>query len=216
MSSTGPQTLRGLAVRFAAGACLLAALMLVLGTHIEAVVLPWFSAVLRVADPDHQVVHLGLHEERGGRVLRMTVTRVRYVFVGDKALEPNASATAAASTLAGPMRLTLVLVLASAFAPRMAGWRARAWRALLAGGAALLSLALDMPLLLAAELRGLYHGAYDAQGWSPLTAWSAFVLDGGRYLVPLVLGAGAAWCAGWLGHAAPPAPPAHPNGTVVR
>ncbi len=181
--------LRGLALRLSIWAAVLAGLLVALGPAVEEAVLPCLRTALSIVDPDHRIEHLSLLATQTGRVVQLTVTRQRYVFVGDRALEPNAAATAMASTLSGGVRLTLVLVLASAFAHQTSGWPARGVQVLLAAMAALLSLALDVPLLLASEIHHLYLRAHDPLGWSPLRAWSNFMLDGGRHVVPLVLGA---------------------------
>jgi hypothetical protein len=189
----------------------LTGLLTAIGPAVEEALLPWLAATLRVVDPEHRVEHLALRDTPAGRVVELTVTRQGYVFVGDRALEPNPSLTATASTLVGGVRLTLVLVLASALAHGAAGWLARGLQLLLACVAALLCLALDVPLLLAAAIEHLYLQAFDPLAGSALQAWSAFMLGGGRHAVPMVLGC----LAGRLGQQ-PMAAPLALNGPMSR
>jgi hypothetical protein len=194
---------RSLALRFRLGSAVLAGLLVATGPAVERAVLPLLATALRFIDPDHRIEHLVLHDTAAGRVVELTVTRQRYVFVGGRALEPNPMLTATASTLAGSVRLTLVLVLAGAFAFPISGWLARAVQFLLAGVATLLALALDVPMLLAAATHSLYLNAFDPLSWTPLQAWSDFMLGGGRQIVPLALGGSAALLSQWAAAQAP-------------
>lgn len=177
-----------MARRFVLIAALLGAAMWVAGDRLVQGLLPLFRLAITLGDPDHRIERLEFDREGADRALRLTVSRVRYVIVGGKALAPEPASRANATTLAGHVQLVLVLLLSSAFITRPTsakyGWR----RLTAAAAAALLCLVLDVPLVLMSSIWGLYAQALEPDRWSPLLSWSAFMQGGGRYGLPLAMG----------------------------
>jgi hypothetical protein len=180
--------LRQAALRFCLLAIALGALLWAYGRQVEDAALPALRGMISLVDANHRIERLELLDQPLGRTLQLTVTRARYVFVGDQLIEPHPTATAQARTLVGALQLTLALVLVSAAAWPAQGTRERLWRTVATALALWAAVLLDIPLLLSAELWRLYLGAYAPGRWSALVAWSDFMLEGGRYLVPIALG----------------------------
>ena len=177
-----------LARRFALIAALLGATMWVAGDRLVQGLLPLFRLAIELGDRDHQVERLEFDREGADRVLRLTVSRVRYVIAGGKALAPEPESRASATTLAGHVQLVLVLLLSSAFITHPTSAKAWLRRLAAAAAAALLCMLLDVPLVLMASIWGLYAQALEPDRWSPLLSWSAFMQGGGRYWLPLGMG----------------------------
>lgn len=190
----GDRLLRVFAGRFLALLALLGSGMWLSGDSVVQALLPVLRATVELVEHDHQVDSLALDHEGADRVVRLVVRPTHYIVLGGKVIAPHPEARANASTLAGHVQLSLVLLLASAFALPAAGAMASVLRLIAVVGAALICLALDLPLTLLASLWGLYLEVYTPDAWSPLVAWAGFLQGGGRYALPLALGL----CVGWF------------------
>ncbi len=181
-------TPKAMLVRMVISAALVLPLAILFAKPIATVLLPLYSWVLEGLADDYRILFLGLTTEGADRVIRLNVTIAHAIVVGDHLVFPNPHGVANASTLSGyilqPFSVGLIAILA---------WPARSWRIILLRVPFLMLLCLietvlDIPLLLTGELWSLFLDNLAPGSWSPLTAWTAFLDNGGR----LVLGIAAA------------------------
>lgn len=198
----------GAVVRTLATGGVLVALLIGVGPASVRAALPALQAMFEKLVPEFSVVRFGPERESADRVLRIEVTRQRYVLLGGVAIEPNARGTANASTLA----------LQTLFGPTLALWVALAWpagvgrlrwvtepalRLALALPPCLMLGLLDTPVVLAAELWKIMIDYFAPAEFSPLVAAGRALQRGGRYALGLAIGAAAVATAQRLLRAAP-------------
>ncbi len=174
-------------VRLVIASVLVLSLAIVFAKPIATALLPLYSEVLERITGDYHILFLGLASEGPDSVIRLDVTLARAIAVGGHLVLPNPDGTANATTLIGnilqPVTVGLIAILA---------WPARSWRInllrlpflVLLG---LIETMLDIPLLLAGELWGLFLDNLAPGSWSPLTAWADFLENGGRLALGIAI-----------------------------
>jgi hypothetical protein len=178
-----------------AGALALA-MLLGLGDAVVRAASPILQQVFEHLMPEFRVLTFGVDHERADRVMRVTVTRQKYVLMGGRAIEPNAQGNANASTLAlqtlfGPL---LALWVAMSWPLRLPWlswpyWRLLATRLALALPPALALGLLDTPVVLAAELWALMLEHFSPGETSALVLAADVLQRGGRLALGLAIGA---------------------------
>jgi len=144
--------------------------------------LPAARTVMGWAEPAFAVQSLQFLLQSDGERLRAQVAIARPVAVGERLVMPHPRGRAyaqvpAAQAWYAPLLLVLLLI----------AWPAAAWgeallRAVLALPALALVMALDLPLVLLAEIWKLLLDAHDPGGWKLLVAWSDLLRSGGRVI----------------------------------
>lgn len=180
-----------LTVRVLLAAMLALVLLRQHATDVVAVLRPALRWGLEQAAPDFQVLRFEFSVDRGQTVLSALVRQQRTIFLGGRAVVPEAhsiSGTGAnVGTVLQPLMVALVLLLA---------WPARRWqewplRLLLATPLLALVLMLDTPLSMAAWLWFAQVQQHEPGASSPLLWWNTFLGAGGRLVLGLVAAAGA-------------------------
>lgn len=145
--------------------------------------LPLYRMVFELITGDFRILYLGLSYEGADSVIRMDVTLSRTIAVAGHLVVANAQGIASVTTLLGnifqPGMVGLIAIMA---------WPSGSWRIVLLRLIVLLLLALietivDIPLLLAGELWGLFLDNLSPESWSALTAWADFLQGGGRFVM---------------------------------
>lgn len=162
-------------------------------------VLPLFRSLLEALDSrlrilDFSVGHIGADRKPGPDLLfRLEVTVQQAIVVGQGVWMPRDGTWAASSTTVGHFLQMPLLALGLLLA-----WPARhrhelAWRLLI--GLALVASAMlfDIPLVLWAHVWEAPLRHFNPHGFSPLLAWSAFLTNGGRLFIGLLIPALAIW-----------------------
>jgi hypothetical protein len=190
------QTLRWhwVALRFVLALTALTALGIYQGQAIIAAVLPLLRWTFEHLADQYRVVEFGLAATATDHVIQLKVTLARIIMVGTHPVYPNPDAHATISTLSAHVLQPWIVGLASLLA-----WPVNAMRVIreltvrFAMGALLLSVvtAIDVPVLLVAELSDIFTSAFAPGEINLLTLWVRFLEEGGRY----VLGIAAAWVA---------------------
>jgi len=186
-------------LRALAAALLLLLLVAAAGSTLLQPLLPAARSVMAWAEPAFAVQSLQLLVQPDGERLRAQVAMARPVTVGERLVQPHPRGRAyaqvpAAQVWHAPLLLILLLV----------AWPAAAWgegllRALLALPALALVMALDLPLVLLAEIWKLLLDAHDPGGWKLLVAWSDLLSSGGRVLTGVLAATAVVAAAGTLG-----------------
>jgi hypothetical protein len=147
---------------------------------------PLYRMVFELISGDFRILYLGLSYEGADSVIRMDVTLSRTIAVAGHLVVANPQGIANVTTMVGnifqPVMVGLIAIL---------GWPSGSWRIVLLRLIILLLLALietvlDIPLLLAGELRELFLDNLSTGNWSALTVWADFLQGGGRFAMGLV------------------------------
>ena len=147
---------------------------------------PLYRMVFELISGDFRILYLGLSYEGADSVIRMDVTLSRTIAVAGHLVVANPQGIANVTTMVGnifqPVMVGLIAIL---------GWPSGSWRIVLLRLIILLLLALietvlDIPLLLAGELRELFLDNLSPGNWSALTVWADFLQGGGRFAMGLV------------------------------
>ena len=159
--------------------------------------LPAARTVMAWAEPAFAVQSLQLLVYPEGERVRAMVAIARPLAVGEQLVLPHPRGRAHAQVpVAQVWQAPLLLVLLLLAWPT-AAWGEALLRALLALPALALVLALDLPLVLLAEIWKLLLDAHDPGGWKLLVAWSDLLRSGGRVITGVLAAAAvvAAACA---------------------
>jgi len=152
---------------------------------ITTALLPLYGAVLERVAVDYRILYIGLATEGADSVIRLDVTLAHTIAVRGHLVFPDPQGAANATTLVGnilqPLTVGLIAILT---------WPARSWRINLLRLPVLVLLCLietmlDIPLMLAGELWGLFLDNLAPGSWSPLTVWVDFLENGGRLALGL-------------------------------
>jgi len=144
--------------------------------------LPAARTVMAWAEPAFAVQSLQLLVYPEGERVRAMVAIARPLAVGEQLVLPHPRGRAHAQVpVAQVWQAPLLLVLLLLAWPT-AAWGEALLRALLALPALALVLALDLPLVLLAEIWKLLLDAHDPGGWKLLVAWSDLLRSGGRVI----------------------------------
>jgi len=174
--------MRAAVLRAMAAAPLLLLLLASAGPALLQPLLPSARVVMGWAEPAFAVQSLQILVQPEGERLRAELALASPVPVGERIVMPNPLGRAHAQVPAAQAwHAPLVLVLL------LLAWPAAAWgevmlRGLLALPALALVMALDLPLVLLAEIWKLLLDAHDPGGWKMLVAWSDLLRSGGRVL----------------------------------
>jgi hypothetical protein len=148
--------------------------------------LPLYRAAFQLIDSDFRILSLGLSMEGADHVIRLNVTLSHAIVVAGHLVMANPEGIASATTLIGnvfqPLTIGLIAVLT---------WPSRSWlnvslRVMILISLLLIETAVDIPLLLAGNLWGLFLDNLSPGSWSPLTSWADFLQGGGRYAAGLM------------------------------
>lgn len=153
--------------------------------------MPAVTAAIEWVEPGLAVRHAALQRTHAGSRVRVQVVLAHTLVVGGRAVVPHPQGVAFASVPAGWVWQLPLLLLITATA-----WPARRrteWplRLLLATVLAGLLMAVDLPVVVAAEFWGLLMAAHDPRGWQPHVAWADFLHGGGRVALSVLAGAAA-------------------------
>ena len=179
--------------RIALRACLVVVLMSALtytcGPGLLSRALPLLEYELRVLDGVCHDHRLRVATAGADTVVRVDA-RVRPAFVlAGRVFEVDEKSTASVTMLAGHAYQPLVLAVALAFAWPAPNRRMRAARTLLALVLALFIAAVDLPVVLAAELWEILRDAAVPGEQSIIGAWKSFLESGGRLCLGIAAGA---------------------------
>lgn len=175
-----------LTVRVLLAAVLALVLLRQHATDVVAALKPALRWGLQQAAPDFQVLRFEFSTDRGQAVLSALVRQQRTIFLGGRAVVPEAHSISGTGSNVGtvlqPLMVALVLLLA---------WPARRWREwplrlLLATPLLALVLMLDTPLSMAAWLWFAQVQQHEPGAISPLLWWNTFLGAGGRLVLGLV------------------------------
>jgi hypothetical protein len=153
---------------------------------IAIVLFPLYRMTFELITGDFRILFLGLSYEGADSVIRLDVTLSRTIAVAGHLVVANPEGIANVTTMVGnifqPVMGGLIAILA---------WPSGSWLIVLLRLTVLLLLALietvlDIPLLLAGELWGLFLDNLSPGSWSALTAWADFLQGGGRLAMGLV------------------------------
>ncbi len=172
-------------VRLIVASVLLLPLIALFAKPIAMALLPLYRIVFELITGDFRILFLGLSYEGADSVIRMDVTLSRTIAVAGHLVVANAQGLASVTTMIGnifqPGMVGLIAIMA---------WPSGSWRSILLRLIVLLLLALietivNIPLLLAGELWGLFLDNLSPGSWSALTAWADFLQGGGRFVMGL-------------------------------
>lgn len=182
----------------AASVCLLASQAEALGR----VLAPWFEAQVQAMDANYQVRSLTLERLSGERVFSLEVSQSRCIVLRQRVHCPHPLGRARASTLMGHLMLTTALMCSVTLAwpvrrrgrasPREA-LGAAAWRVACLCCAVPLVWALDVPMVLWAQIWRFHVDALAPGMQTPLLVWADFLASGGRIALALSLAVPFAW-----------------------
>jgi hypothetical protein len=152
---------------------------------VEHLLAPW-RLVVEALEPDFRVVDLRAQTSGTEQQINLVVTPARVIVVGGRAVAPDASAQAQASTPRGAVWLLLSVYLATLVAWPVAR-PAREWplRAALGLPLLLALLLLDVPITLLGPLRAVIVDTLSPGQQDLWTLASQFLRSGGRYLVAI-------------------------------
>lgn len=183
----------------AAGVCVLA----FHGDAMARALAPWFARQVQAMDANYQVRSLVVERLAGERVFRLEVSQSRCIVLRQHVHCPHPLGRARASTLMGHLMLTTALMCAVTLA-----WPARrhghaslgealqatAWRVPCLCGAVPVVWALDVPMVLWAQIWRLHVDAFAPGMQTPVLIWADFLGSGGRMALALAL----AWLCAWV------------------
>lgn len=163
---------------------------------------PWFARQVQAMDANYQVRSLALERLAGERVLSLEVSQSRCIVLRQRVHCPHPLGRARASTLMGHLMLTAALMCAVTLAwpvhrRRRASHRealaATAWRLACLCCAVPLVWALDVPMVLWAQIWRFHVDALAPGMQTPLLIWADFLGSGGRIALALALAVPCAW-----------------------
>jgi hypothetical protein len=178
-----------IALRLCVAASVLGTLAYLYGPRGVEALLPLFRAEIKAFDSVFQDHTMRVTHQGADRVVRLDVKPQSLIVIGGRVVWPSARATANATTLVGHVYQPLVIAFTLALAWPAAGWRERAARGVLAVVLAFLVIAVDVPVVLYAEL---WEGLRDALApgeFSLAIVWKDFLQGGGRLGLGLTAGA---------------------------
>lgn len=191
-SSTWPRPL-SLALR-----CVVVyALLIGLGWHyaqpLAEMALPLFRSFLELLDSrllilDFSIGHRGADRKPGPDLLfRLEVTLQQAIVVGKGVWMPRDGTWAASSTTVGHFMQMPLLAFGLLLVWPARRWYELTWRLLIGTALIVCALPCDVPLVLWAHVWEAPLRYYDPQGISPLLAWAAFLTNGGRLFIGLLI-----------------------------
>lgn len=182
--------MNGTAWRVAAALLVLAALGVALQASLVTQLLAPWRTVIELLEPDFRVIDLRSRSDGVEPVVEVTVGPARVIVVGSRAIAPDASARAQASTPRGAVWVLLSLFLATLLAWPTKASRHEWWmRALI--GLPLLGtlLLLDVPIGLLGPLRAVIVDSLSPGSQDLWVMGSRFLRGGGRYLLAIAMAA---------------------------
>lgn len=182
----------------ATSVCLLASQGQALGSWLA----PWFARQVQAMDDNYQVRSLALERLAGERVFALEVSQSRCIVLRQRVHCPHPLGRARASTLMGHLMLTTAVMCAVTLAwPLRRQGRASPrealgvtmWRVAWLSCAVPLVWALDVPMVLWAQIWRLHVDALAPGMQTPLLIWADFLASGGRIALALALAVPCAW-----------------------
>jgi hypothetical protein len=173
-------------VRLTVTSILLLPLFALFAKPIVLELLPLYSRVFELITGDFRILFFGLSYEGADSVIRMDVTLSRTIAVAGHLVVANAQGVASVTTMIGNIYQPGMVGLIAIMAWPSASWRSVMLRLIVLLLLALIETIVDIPLLLAGELWGLFLDNVSPGSWSPLTAWSVFLQGGGHFVMGLV------------------------------
>lgn len=150
--------------------------------------LPVYAKVFSWVVPEFRLIDMAIATEGADRVVRAEVTLDRMVILGNRVFSPDPRGRAHATTLAMNALLGPAIALMTAFVWPVRRRAEVAWRTLLLLPLATLTMLVDAPCVLAAELWAILREASEAGDLSALLWWKGFLQGGGRYAMGIALG----------------------------
>jgi hypothetical protein len=185
--------LPGKATAFALKLCLagslLTALAYLYGDRVVAELLSMFRAEIEAFDSTFRVHALNIARQGVDTVVRLDVGLRDVVVVGNKALMSDTRSNLSVTTLASNVYQPLLMALSLALAWPSSFLRERAVRVVLALAFSLLVVAMDVPIVLYAELWETLRDTFAAEQFSLAIVWKDFLQGGGRLSLGVATGA---------------------------
>ena len=147
--------------------------------------LPLYRAVFELITSDYRILFLGLSFEGADSVIRLDVTLAHAIAVEGHLVMAHPDGVATVTTMIGNIFQPAVVGLVAILTWPAASWRCVILRLSILMLLCLLESMLDIPLLLAGELWGVFLDNLSPGHWSALTAWADFLQGGGRYALGL-------------------------------
>jgi hypothetical protein len=173
----------GLAPRLIASLCVVGALVMWQGAALMQHLFGPIAVVIDRLDSQHQVIALDITRVGADTVIRMEAGIRQLILTGTRVTFADPRARAVITTPLAAFWLAPSALLALLMAWPAPTATAGLLRLPLALPALACVLVLDAPFVLDAHLWALHRDAHDPHGTSPILVWSAFLQEGGRFLL---------------------------------
>lgn len=177
-------------VRLTVASAILLVLVIFFSRHIASALLPLYRTVFELVAGDYRILFLGLSSEGADSVIRIDVTLSRTIAVAGHLVIANPQGIASASTMIGNIFQPLTLGLIAILTWPAASWRIVILRLLILTLLLLVETILNIPMLLAGNIWGIFLDNLTPGSTSPLTAWADFLQSGGRFAIGLLAAIG--------------------------
>jgi hypothetical protein len=147
--------------------------------------LPFYRAVFELIGDDYRILSLGLATQGADSVIRLDVTLAKPILLAGQFILPDERGSANVTTLVGHALQPLAVALIVLLAWPCQKWQTMALRLTVLVPLLIVTLAIDVPFVFAAELWGLFLDRLAPGTWSPMLEWSTFLLGGGRIALGL-------------------------------
>lgn len=185
------QHLPGMLGRLVAVAVAMALAVHLLGDRIAATAAPLIKAWLQLLESSAEVLSLSVESRGavGGRdaVFSLLVAPPAVSVINGQVAFGNPAGSARVTANVAQMWQTAVVALPLLACWPVRRWQEYLWRLLPAGAILLLLAAVDVPLVLSAQVWQLYVDAFDPGRFSPLLGWSSFLQGGGRFALAVLV-----------------------------
>lgn len=175
-----------LALRLLLGTLLALGLAQRFGQEAAQALLPLIGQSVAWLDDHYRILDLTLGTEGADTVIRLRVTLVRPLMVGDHLILPDARGWGKVTTPVGHLLQPLLILPAVLLAWPVRRWQEWPLRLLFAPPVALLLVLLDTPFALWGHLWDLHAHIYQPGRASPLLIWVRLLDGGGRLLLGML------------------------------
>jgi hypothetical protein len=166
---------------------LLVPLVIIFTQPIASLLLPLYRIVFELIARDYRILFLGFSVEGADTVIQLDVTLSHTITIADQLVFANPQGLASVTTMLGNIFHPLMIGLITAFTWPSYSLRALIWRIGILIFFLLIENVLDIPLLFAGELWGVFLDNLSPGRWSLLTAWANFLQGGGFFAAGLIV-----------------------------
>jgi hypothetical protein len=189
------------ALRFLALLLILTPLAAHFGAPLATALLPAVKTELAWLDENYRIIDLQVRQQGSDTTVWLQVSQAHAIVIGERVFLPDPRGRATASTLLASAAVPIVLILGCVMAAPLRQANTSAilaaklglYRALSAGVACLIVLAIDLPFTLWAAIWTIHVDAVQPDHFSPLLIWQDLLNGGGRQALGLALGLTIAW-----------------------